>query len=34
MLVWGPGEECGCGECVYEWYTWVQVLCPNTGGRA
>ena len=22
MLVWGPAGRCGCGECVYEWYTW------------
>ena len=25
MLVWGPGK-CGCGECVYEWYTCPGVL--------
>ena len=23
MLVWGPGRY-GCGECVYEWYTWFR----------
>ena len=23
MLVWGPGR-CGCGGCVYEWYTWFR----------
>ena len=22
MLVWGPG--CGCGGCVYGWYTWFR----------
>ena len=25
MLVW-----CGCGECVYEWYTWFRCL-SSTG---
>ena len=25
MLVWGPGR-CGCGECVYQWYTWFKGL--------
>ena len=20
----GPGEVCGCGECVYGWYTWFR----------
>ena len=25
VLVWGLGEvRCGCGECVYEWYTWFR----------
>ena len=23
-----PGR-CGCGECVYEWYTWFRCL-PST----
>ena len=21
MMVWG---RCGCGECVYGWYTWFR----------
>ena len=30
MLVWGPGK-CGCGECVYGWYTWFRcfVYCRD-----
>ena len=28
MLVWGPGR-CGCGECVYWWYTWFR--CASVG---
>ena len=23
MLVWARGR-CGCGECVYGWYTWFR----------
>ena len=23
VLLWGP-VRCGCGECVYEWYTWFR----------
>ena len=19
--------RCGCGECMYEWYTWFRVFC-------
>ena len=25
MLVYGPGR-CGCGECVYGWYTWFRCI--------
>ena len=27
MLVCGQGR-CGCGECVYEWYTWFLGVDP------
>ena len=26
----GVRGRCGCGECVYEWYTWFRCL-SNTG---
>ena len=25
VLVWGYGR-CGCGECVYGWYTWFRCV--------